>query len=125
MAVNYSKCSLNLRTFFILRPSKIYPNWNFCFENKPSGNPAHNQQKRILSSVCLPAQKHRFIFLGRIRTHRLFSEPILFPAFYSDQKLFLQLHLFSMVCSLERFEPTSFKLRPFTMTKVYNPLGIM
>jgi hypothetical protein len=23
----------------ILRPSKIYPNWDFWFENKPSGNP--------------------------------------------------------------------------------------
>jgi hypothetical protein len=22
------------------RPSKIYPNWDFWFENKPSGNPA-------------------------------------------------------------------------------------
>jgi hypothetical protein len=22
-----------------LRPSKIYPNWDFWFENKPSGNP--------------------------------------------------------------------------------------
>jgi hypothetical protein len=25
--------------FSIARPSKIYPNWNFWFENKPSGNP--------------------------------------------------------------------------------------
>jgi hypothetical protein len=24
---------------FIARPSKIYPNWDFWFENKPSGNP--------------------------------------------------------------------------------------
>jgi hypothetical protein len=23
-----------------LRPSKIYPNWDFWFENKPFGNPA-------------------------------------------------------------------------------------
>jgi hypothetical protein len=28
------------KLFFILRPSKIYPNWDFWFENKPSGNPA-------------------------------------------------------------------------------------
>jgi hypothetical protein len=27
-------------TSFIAIPSKIYPNWNFWFENKPSGNPA-------------------------------------------------------------------------------------
>jgi hypothetical protein len=25
-----------------LRTSKIYPNWDFWFENKPSGNPASN-----------------------------------------------------------------------------------
>jgi hypothetical protein len=25
--------------FSIARPSKIYPNWDFWFENKPSGNP--------------------------------------------------------------------------------------
>jgi hypothetical protein len=24
---------------YILRPSKIFPNWNFWFENMPSGNP--------------------------------------------------------------------------------------
>jgi hypothetical protein len=38
-AVNYSKWLLNIQTFLILRPSKIYPNWDFWFENKPSGNP--------------------------------------------------------------------------------------
>jgi hypothetical protein len=27
--------------FSTARPSKIYPNWDFWFENKPSGNPAH------------------------------------------------------------------------------------
>jgi hypothetical protein len=25
--------------FSIAKPSKIYPNWDFWFENKPSGNP--------------------------------------------------------------------------------------
>jgi hypothetical protein len=39
MVINYSKWSQNLQTFFILRPSKIYPNWDFWLENKPSGNP--------------------------------------------------------------------------------------
>jgi hypothetical protein len=29
----------SLATFSNLRPSKIYPNWDFWFENKPSGNP--------------------------------------------------------------------------------------
>jgi hypothetical protein len=27
-----------IKTFFILRPSKIYPSWDFWFENIPSGN---------------------------------------------------------------------------------------
>jgi hypothetical protein len=27
-------------TSFIATPSKIFPNWYFWFENKPSGNPA-------------------------------------------------------------------------------------
>jgi hypothetical protein len=25
-------------------PYKIYPNWDFWFENKPSGNPARNRE---------------------------------------------------------------------------------
>jgi hypothetical protein len=28
-----------MSTFSNLGPSKIYPNWNFWFEKKPSGNP--------------------------------------------------------------------------------------
>jgi hypothetical protein len=30
---------IKITTFSIPRPSKIYPNWDFGFENKPSGNP--------------------------------------------------------------------------------------
>jgi hypothetical protein len=37
MAINYSKWSQNKPTF--PWPSKIYPNWDFWFESKPSGNP--------------------------------------------------------------------------------------
>jgi hypothetical protein len=40
MAVVYSKWPENIPTFFIPRPSIIYPNLDFSFENKPSGNPA-------------------------------------------------------------------------------------
>jgi hypothetical protein len=29
-----------MSTSFNLRPSNIYPHWDFWFENKPSGNPA-------------------------------------------------------------------------------------
>jgi hypothetical protein len=40
-----------MQTFSNLRPSKIYPNWYFWFENKPSGNPVlvwlgHHQQDK-------------------------------------------------------------------------------
>jgi hypothetical protein len=39
MAVIYSKWPNNIPTFSIRRPSKIYPNGIFWFENKTSGNP--------------------------------------------------------------------------------------
>jgi hypothetical protein len=31
--------SQNISTFSNVRPSKIYPNWDFWFEKKPYGNP--------------------------------------------------------------------------------------
>jgi hypothetical protein len=39
MAVKYSKRSINITIFSIPRHSKFYRNWDFWFENKPSGNP--------------------------------------------------------------------------------------
>jgi hypothetical protein len=33
---------VHILTFSNLRPSKINQNWNFGFENKPSGNPGRN-----------------------------------------------------------------------------------
>jgi hypothetical protein len=39
MAVNYSKWSKTITNLCIPRPSKFYQNWDFWFENKPSGNP--------------------------------------------------------------------------------------
>jgi hypothetical protein len=45
-AINYPKWSKNITTFSITRPSKIYPKWDFLFENKPSGNPAANEGER-------------------------------------------------------------------------------
>jgi hypothetical protein len=40
--LKYYKWPQNISTFTHLRPSKIYPNWDFWFENKPSGNPDLN-----------------------------------------------------------------------------------
>jgi hypothetical protein len=47
MAIKYFRWPLNRpkdhkkdQEFPIARPSKIYPKWDFRFENKPSGNPS-------------------------------------------------------------------------------------
>jgi hypothetical protein len=40
ISTKYSKLPNNIKRFSNIRPSKIYPNWDFWFENKPSGNPA-------------------------------------------------------------------------------------
>jgi hypothetical protein len=42
MAIKCTKWSYNLPTYSILRPSKIYQNWDFWFENVPFGNPGLN-----------------------------------------------------------------------------------
>jgi hypothetical protein len=42
MTVKYFKWLLNIPALSILRPSEIYPNWYFWFENVPSGNPGQN-----------------------------------------------------------------------------------
>jgi hypothetical protein len=34
-------------------PSKIYPNWDFWFENKPSGNPAWRRAARACNFIAL------------------------------------------------------------------------
>jgi hypothetical protein len=40
--------------FSIARPSKIYPNWEFWYENKPSGNPEQQSQKEENSGKSGP-----------------------------------------------------------------------
>jgi hypothetical protein len=35
----------NMPTSSVARPSKIFPNWDFRFENIPSGNPVHIEEK--------------------------------------------------------------------------------
>jgi hypothetical protein len=47
MSVQYSRWLLNISAFSTLRPSKIYPDWDFWFENKPSGNPAPLPQAEL------------------------------------------------------------------------------
>jgi hypothetical protein len=39
MATKYTKWPQDIPTSPIVRFSRIYPNWDFWFENTPSGNP--------------------------------------------------------------------------------------
>jgi hypothetical protein len=45
MAVNY------INTFYNLRPSKIYPNLDFWFENKKSGNPGFGDKNVVVKTA--------------------------------------------------------------------------
>jgi hypothetical protein len=44
-----------------LRPSKLYPNWDFWFENKPSGNPALEVPEQIFLRTGL---RSRFLLVS-------------------------------------------------------------
>jgi hypothetical protein len=68
MTIKYSKWSLNIPTFTIQRPSKIYPNSDFWFENKPSGNPGANLQNSFFKEAKTNSQK-----LKLSRFHRIFD----------------------------------------------------
>jgi hypothetical protein len=49
MVIKYPKWPWNISTFSNLWPSKIYPNWDFGFENKPSGNPGYVSSQTSLA----------------------------------------------------------------------------
>jgi hypothetical protein len=56
-------------TFSHLRPSKIYPNWDFWFENKPSGNPdSDSETRRHISQKLEPVA--RVLEIARWQTKR-------------------------------------------------------
>jgi hypothetical protein len=46
-----------------VRPSKIYPNWDFGFENKPSGNPRQEPIQESLQ-IFFRFRNIFFIFFG-------------------------------------------------------------
>jgi hypothetical protein len=66
----------------IARPSKSYPNWDFLFENAPSGNPAQLSFETILfrkqhlsylladATLNLGPQMHRVASVRRITEER-------------------------------------------------------
>jgi hypothetical protein len=47
IAVIYSKVPQNIPTFSIPRPSKFYPNWDFCFEKITSGSPVSGEKNFV------------------------------------------------------------------------------
>jgi hypothetical protein len=51
MSIKYSKWQENTSPFSYFRPSKIYPNWDFWFENKPPGNPVPVPSQRQQTST--------------------------------------------------------------------------
>jgi hypothetical protein len=57
-----------ISTFSILSPSKIYPNWDFGFENVPSGNPAVAKRKAMFQRhwpFFQEPEREKSIFLHR------------------------------------------------------------
>jgi hypothetical protein len=52
-ALKYSKWSYNIPIFSIPRPSKIYTNKDFWYENKPSGNPDPLHHSQPFNAVTL------------------------------------------------------------------------
>jgi hypothetical protein len=61
---------VGIPTFSILRPSKIYPNWDFWFENIPSGNPAFDVLDTMtilkISGLRSPSGLPDFVFSNPI-----------------------------------------------------------
>jgi hypothetical protein len=52
MATKYNKLSQNIPIFSIPRPSKVYPKWDFGYENIPSGNSGQGSGIS-LNKICL------------------------------------------------------------------------
>jgi hypothetical protein len=92
-------------TSSIARPSKIYPNWDFWFENIPSGNPG---SLRAISdfSFSLPvlAKKLcRFHFvLAYLKHHYLHQDNHLTSPYHHAHVLFKGVYV---VSAFEFFEP--------------------
>jgi hypothetical protein len=90
MAIKYSdgceifQMTIKCTNILNSKASKIYPNWEFWFENKPSGNPGTRQssarQDRTLKKFCwtylpiyIPTWILKGLFIGRFLEARLSS----------------------------------------------------
>jgi hypothetical protein len=58
----------NIPTSSIARPSKICPNWDFWFENKPPGNPVRNEHE------ALPQQESIFLLVQHTKTGNIIPD---------------------------------------------------
>jgi hypothetical protein len=63
----------NTPTFSILKPSKIYPNWDFWFENIPSGNPTSVTSSRKLSKMTKYGALHTYLVKIFIRIIKIYK----------------------------------------------------
>jgi hypothetical protein len=66
-------------TSSIARPSKIYQNWNFWFENMPSGNPVANTKEsaRIKSKhTCMYTCLFISVHVSTSNKTRIYSRPL-------------------------------------------------
>jgi hypothetical protein len=98
VSLKYSKWPSNILTISNLRPYKIFPNWDFWFENKPSGNPAatlvRSDFRRIASScavhyimcdggrdyLCIPSSRvARFFLVHDSQTGKMYQIVIKYP----------------------------------------------
>jgi hypothetical protein len=90
MFINYPKCpyikyfkwTKNISTFSNVRPSEIDPNWDFWFENKPSGNPAFscccqkvNDLIKLFVLLILSAIKTTYHLAAGLLVYMLVSKP--------------------------------------------------
>jgi hypothetical protein len=59
MAIKYTKWPYNIPTSSIARLFKIYPNWDFGFENIPSGKPVPELTRALQISVTGLTPTHK------------------------------------------------------------------
>jgi hypothetical protein len=87
MPVKYSKWPLNTSTLSNLGPSKIYPNWDFWFEKKPSGNPGHTYNLPLRKKCPYKVSEKRIVSIkkceGLQQSFSISHPNIIFPFFSS------------------------------------------
>jgi hypothetical protein len=96
MVVNYSKWWQSMTTFSSPRPSKFYPNWDFWFENKPSGNPGWEFEKLRITFFSVKNSLHLIRFRVAVFANWIWGAWKLNP--FQNTKTELCLELVEKVC---------------------------